>query len=63
MVAVAAVAAAHAVARGIDMFGYGRRQGSVGDSKCSVVVAVEIAVVSVSMLALLGSLAKVWREL
>ena len=38
-------------------------RGSVGDSKCSVVVAVEIAVVSVSMLALLGSLAKVWREL
>ena len=43
--------------------GMAEGRGSVGDSKCSVVVAVEIAVVSVSMLALLGSLAKVWREL
>ncbi len=37
-------------------------RGSVGDSECSVVVAVERAVVSVSMLALLAFLAKVLRE-
>jgi hypothetical protein len=37
-------------------------RGTVGDSKCSVVVAAERAVVSVSMLALLNSLAKVCRE-
>ena len=35
---------------------------SVGGSKCSVVVAVERAVVSVSMLALLSFLGKMWRE-
>jgi hypothetical protein len=37
-------------------------RGSVGDSECSMVVAVERAVVSVAMLELLSFLAKVWRE-
>ena len=39
-----------------------KSRGSVGGSKCNVVVAVERAVVSVSMLVLLSFLAKVWRE-
>ena len=37
-------------------------RGSVGDSECTMVVAVERAVVSVAMLELLGFIAKVWRE-
>ena len=37
-------------------------RGSVGDSKCSVMVAVESAVVSVSVLALLYFLARLCRE-
>ena len=42
--------------------GMAEGRGSVGGSKCSVVVAVERAVVSVSMLELLCFLGKMWRE-